>query len=149
LEIDAKRLLKILPHRYPFLLVDRVLEVEPGKKIIVRKNVTHNEPYFPGHFPGNPIMPGVLQLELMAQAACVMYLLLPEFEGWSPRFAGLENVRFRRPVVPGDVIEVTVETIKTRGNLGWAKAEATVEGKVVSECEMSFALVKPEETEGE
>jgi 3-hydroxyacyl-[acyl-carrier-protein] dehydratase len=147
LEIDAKRLLKILPHRYPFLLVDRVLEVEPGKKIIVRKNVTHNEPYFPGHFPGNPIMPGVLQLELMAQAACVMFLLLPDFEGWSPRFAGLENVRFRRPVVPGDVLEVTVETIKTRGNLGWAKAEATVEGKVVSECEMSFALVKPEEGE--
>jgi beta-hydroxyacyl-ACP dehydratase FabZ len=149
LEIDAKRLLKILPHRYPFLLVDRVLEVEPGKKIIVRKNVTHNEPYFPGHFPGNPIMPGVLQLELMAQAACVMYLLLPEFEGWSPRFAGLENVRFRRPVVPGDVLEVTVETIKTRGNLGWARAEVTVDGKVVSEGEMSFALVKPEETEGE
>jgi 3-hydroxyacyl-[acyl-carrier-protein] dehydratase len=149
LEIDAKRLLKILPHRYPFLLVDRVLEVEPGQRIVVRKNVTANEPYFVGHFPGNPIMPGVLQLELMAQAACVMFLLLEEFTGWEPRFAGIENARFRRPVVPGDTLEVTVTTLKTRGNLGWAKAEATVDGKTVSECEMSFALVKPEGGESE
>ena len=144
MEIDAKKLLTILPHRYPFLLVDRVLEVEPGKKIVARKNVTFNEPYFTGHFPGNPIMPGVLQLEMMAQAACVMFLLLPEFTGWEPRFGGLEKVRFRRPVVPGDVLEVTVETIKTRGNLGWAAATITVDGKVVSEGELSFALVKPE-----
>ncbi|MGC4047235.1 MAG: 3-hydroxyacyl-ACP dehydratase FabZ [Armatimonas sp.] len=149
MEIDARKLLKILPHRYPFLLVDRVLEVEPGKRIVVRKNVTNNEPYFVGHFPENPIMPGVMQLELMAQAACVMFLVMPEFSGWEPRFAGIDNARFRRPVVPGDIIEVTVETIKTRGSMGWAKAEATVDGKTVSECEMSFALVKPEGGETE
>ena len=94
-------------------------------------------------------MPGVLQLEMMAQAACVMFLLLPEYLGWEPRFGGIEKARFRRPVVPGDVLEVTVETIKTRGNLGWAGAVMTVDGKVVSEAEISFALVKPDAVGGD
>lgn len=142
LPIEAQTLLRILPHRYPFLLVDRVLELEPGKRILARKNVSINEPYFVGHFPNTPIMPGVLQLEMMAQAGGVLLLLPPENAGKLALLTGIEKARFRRPVVPGDVLEVEITVTRFRGVMGWVHGEARVEGKVVSEADISFALAE-------
>jgi len=138
--IDVRSLMRILPHRYPFLLVDRVLEVEPGKRIVARKNVTANEPHFTGHFPENPIMPGVLQLEMLAQAGGAMLLMLEKNQGRLALLAGIEKARFRRPVVPGDVLEIEVEVVQTRGDMGWVKGLARVDGKTVCEAQISFAL---------
>lgn len=138
--IDVRSLMRILPHRYPFLLVDRVLEVEPGKRIVARKNVTANEPHFTGHFPDNPIMPGVLQLEMLAQAGGAMLLMLEKNQGRLALLAGIEKARFRRPVVPGDVLEIEVEVVQTRGDMGWVKGFARVDGKTVCEAQISFAL---------
>jgi beta-hydroxyacyl-ACP dehydratase FabZ len=145
--IEAKTLLKILPHRYPFLLVDRVTEVEPGKRIVAIKNVTMNEPYFTGHFPGNPIMPGVIQLEMMAQAGGVMLLLRPGQDGKLALLTGIEKARFRRPVLPGDRIEIEINVTKARGAMGWVSGVARVDGKTVSEADISFALVDGEVTD--
>lgn len=144
LPIDAKTLQRILPHRYPFLLVDRVTEVELGQRIVARKNVTVNEPYFQGHFPVTPLMPGVLQLEMMAQVGGVLLLLIPENAGKLALLTGVEKARFRRPVVPGDTIEVEVKVLRTRGAMGWIECWARVDGKVVSEAEISFALAQVE-----
>jgi 3-hydroxyacyl-[acyl-carrier-protein] dehydratase len=141
LEISAKDLLNILPHRYPFLLIDRVLEVEPGQRIVARKNVTYNEEYFVGHFPGEPVMPGVIQLEFLAQAAGVMLLLLPEHAGQLAFFAGIEKSRFRKPVVPGDTLTAEVTVLRKRSAMAWVAAKASVDGVVVCEAEMSFALM--------
>lgn len=135
-------LLRILPHRYPFLLVDRVLEVELGKRILARKNVTVNEPHFVGHFPEIPLMPGVLQVEAMAQVGGVLLLLEPGNEGKLALLTGIEKARFRKKVVPGDVLEIEVTVIKTRGPMGWVACKATVDGKTVSEAEISFALAE-------
>jgi 3-hydroxyacyl-[acyl-carrier-protein] dehydratase len=141
LPIEANTLQRILPHRYPFLLVDRVLEVELGKRILARKNVTVNEPHFVGHFPEIPIMPGVLQIEAMAQAGGVLLLLEPGNEGKLALLTGIEKARFRRKVVPGDVLEIEIIVTKIRGAMGWIHCEAKVEGKIASEAEISFALV--------
>lgn len=138
--IDVRSLMRILPHRYPFLLVDRVLEVEPGVRIVARKNVTANEPHFTGHFPDNPIMPGVLQLEMLAQAGGAMLLMLEKNQGRLALLAGIEKARFRRPVVPGDVLEIEVVVVQTRGDMGWVKGVARVDGKTVCEAQISFAL---------
>lgn len=138
--LDARMLQRILPHRYPFLLVDRVLEVEPGVRIKGIKNVTVNEPYFSGHFPGNPIMPGVLQLEMLAQAAGICLLLCPQFEGRLALLAGIEKARFKRPVVPGDQLVIEVEVTKVRGSMGWIKGTASVDNKVVCMADIAFAL---------
>ncbi|MFM7322824.1 MAG: 3-hydroxyacyl-ACP dehydratase FabZ [Armatimonadota bacterium] len=138
--MDVRSLMRILPHRYPFLLVDRVIEVEPGKRIVARKNVTANEPHFTGHFPDNPIMPGVLQLEMLAQAGGAMLLMLEKNQGRLALLAGIEKARFRRPVVPGDVLEIEVEVVQTRGDMGWVKGLARVDGKTVCEAQISFAL---------
>ena len=142
LPIEANTLLRILPHRYPFLLVDRVLEVELGKRILARKNVTVNEPHFVGHFPEIPIMPGVLQIEAMAQVGGVLLLLEPGNEGKLALLTGIEKARFRRKVVPGDVLEIEITVIKVRGAMGWIHCEAKVEGKVASEADISFALAE-------
>lgn len=139
--IDARGLMRILPHRYPFLLVDRILEVEPGKRIVARKNVTATEPHFTGHFPDNPIMPGVLQIEMLAQAGGAIFLMLPENRGRLALLAGIEKARFRRPVVPGDVLEIEVDVVQTRGDIGWVKGVAKVDGKTVCEAQISFAFV--------
>ena len=133
---------RILPHRYPFLLVDRVLEVELGKRILARKNVSVNEPYFVGHFPGIPIMPGVLQIECMAQAGGVLLLLEPGNEGKIALLTGIEKARFRRKVVPGDILEIEIVVTKMRGPMGWIHCEAKVEGKIASEADISFALAE-------
>jgi 3-hydroxyacyl-[acyl-carrier-protein] dehydratase len=144
LEIDAQDLLRILPHRYPFLLVDRILEVEEGKRAVGVKNVTFNEPYFVGHFPGHPVMPGVLIVEMMAQTGGVMMLIGEANKGKLAYLAGIDKVRFRKPVMPGDTILAEVEMLKGRGNMGWVKATARVGDKVICEAELSFALIPKE-----
>lgn len=141
MEINAKELLSILPHRYPFLLVDRVLEVEPGQRVVAIKSVTINEPFFPGHFPGEPIMPGVLIIEMMAQAGGVMLLILEENRNKLAYLAGVEKARFRKPVLPGDTITAEVTMLRSRSNMGWVKASARVGEKVVCEAELAFAIV--------
>jgi beta-hydroxyacyl-ACP dehydratase FabZ len=144
LELEAKEILKILPHRYPFLLVDRILEVDPGKRVVGQKNVTINEQFFVGHFPGEPIMPGVLIIEMMAQAGGVMLLTIEENQGKLAYLAGVEKARFRKPVLPGDTLIAEITLLRARASMGWVKASATVDGKVVCEAELAFALVERE-----
>jgi len=139
--IDIKGILNTLPHRYPFLLVDRVVELEEGKRAVVIKNVTINEPFFQGHFPGVPVMPGVLIVEAMAQAGCIMALRQPQSQGKLVFFAGIDNVRFRRPVIPGDQLRIEVETLWVKGPIGKLKGVAKVDGEVAAEGELMFSLV--------
>lgn len=142
-------ILRLLPHRYPFLLVDKVVEIEAGKRIVVVKNVSFNEPYFQGHFPGRPIMPGVLQVEAMAQAAALLGLHSePELlsSGGGVALLGVDAVRFRRAVVPGDVLRIEVRLDRARGRTWRVKGEATVEGERASEAELLAAFLS--ETEG-
>lgn len=140
MELSAQQLLGILPHRYPFLLLDRVLEVEPGVRAVGQKNVSIGEPFFVGHFPGHPIMPGVLIIEMMAQVGGVMLLTTEEHRGKLAYLAGTEKCRFRKPVLPGDVLIAEVTFVKSRGSIGWVKAEAKVNGVVVCEADLMFAL---------
>ena len=129
--MDINEIREILPHRYPFLLVDRVTEVVEGKSIKGYKNVTINDQFFQGHFPEKPIMPGVLILEALAQLGAVSILSMNEFKGKIPMFAGADKVKWRKPVVPGDRLDLSCEIIKLRGPIGIGKAVATVEGKKV------------------
>ena len=135
---------KIIPHRYPFLLIDKVLEVEPGKKAVALKNVTVNEPFFQGHFPGNPIMPGVLIVEALAQTACVAGLTQEENKGKLGLFTGIESMKFRRQVVPGDVLQLEAEFLVLKMGMGKVRVRATVEGQVAAEGEIKFAMVNPD-----
>lgn len=137
--MEADELREILPHRYPFLLVDRILEVEEGRRAVGLKNVTANEPFFQGHFPGRLVMPGVLILEAMAQVGAVAVLTLPGFKGKIPLFAGADNVRFRKTVTPGDQLRIEVSLSKLRGNIGKGVAKALVGQEVVAEAELIFA----------
>ncbi|MGH9444771.1 MAG: 3-hydroxyacyl-ACP dehydratase FabZ [Terriglobia bacterium] len=135
-------ILKILPHRYPFLLVDRIVALEPEKRIVGLKNVTVNEPFFQGHFPGAPVMPGVLIIESMAQVAGVLiYRDLPEKEKKLIYFTGIENAKFRRPVTPGDQLRVDMELLSRRNNFGKMGGKATVDGKLAAEAVVYFAIV--------
>jgi len=134
-------IMKFLPHRYPFLLVDRILEVDADKRIVGLKNVTINEPYFQGHFPGAPVMPGVLIIEAMAQVAGVMiYRDLPDKEKKLIYFTSIENAKFRRPVVPGDQLRIEMELLNRRKNFGRMTGRATVEGKLAAEAVVMFAI---------
>jgi UDP-3-O-[3-hydroxymyristoyl] N-acetylglucosamine deacetylase/3-hydroxyacyl-[acyl-carrier-protein] dehydratase len=137
--LNAEQVRQILPHRYPFLMVDGVLKVD-GDKIIAFKNITHNEPYFPGHFPGHPIMPGVLQLEAIAQVAGIIMLRRAENAGKLAYFMAAEDVKWRKPVFPGDVLIIEVEMLKIRSKLGKAKGICKVGGEIVSEAEITFML---------
>ena len=139
--IDIQDLIKILPHRYPFLMVDRVTKIE-GNKLVAIKNVTINEPYFQGHFPDHPVMPGVLQLEAMAQAAGILMLKQADNFGKIAYFMSAERVKWRKPVLPGDQLAIEVELTKARGKIGRAKGTCSVEGEVVSEAEVTFMLVE-------
>jgi UDP-3-O-[3-hydroxymyristoyl] N-acetylglucosamine deacetylase/3-hydroxyacyl-[acyl-carrier-protein] dehydratase len=132
--------MRLLPHRYPFLMVDKVTSLE-GNRISAIKNVTINEPYFQGHFPGHPIMPGVLQLEAMAQVAGVMMLKQAENAGKIAYFMSAEDVKWRKPVHPGDVLVIEVELTKARGKIGRAKGVCKVGGELVSEAEVTFMLL--------
>lgn len=133
---------EIIPHRYPFLLVDRILECEPLKRAVGIKNVSVNEPFFQGHFPEKPIMPGVLQLEAMAQVGGVAMLYSEEYRGRLAVFAGIDRVKFRRPVVPGDQLRMVAEIIKIRGTMGKVWAQSFVDGELVAEAEFLFALMQ-------
>ena len=138
--MDINKIKEILPHRYPFLLVDKMLEVEAGKRAVGIKNVTVNEPFFQGHFPNYPVMPGVLIIEAMAQVGAVALLSMPEYAGKIALFAGIDSARFRRQVVPGDVLHIEVEVTKLRGKIGKSTAKALVDGKVAAEAELMFAI---------
>ncbi|MBI5078957.1 acyl-ACP--UDP-N-acetylglucosamine O-acyltransferase [Candidatus Saganbacteria bacterium] len=139
-ELDIKEIIKTIPHRYPFLLIDKIIEIEEGKRAVAIKNVTMNEPFFQGHFPDHPIMPGVLIIEALAQVGVVMALRMPAAEGKLAYFAGIDSVRFRRPVIPGDQLRLEVETIWVRGNLGKMKGKALVNGEIAAEGEFMFSL---------
>jgi len=139
LEIDAIK--EILPHRYPFLLVDRILELEPGKRAVGIKNVTANEPFFQGHFPQRAVMPGVLIIEAMAQVGGVMILSVEEHRGKLAYLGTVNGVKFRRPVVPGDTLELETELLRIRSNMGKVRCTARVGGQEVAAAEIMFALV--------
>ncbi|MFT5881929.1 MAG: UDP-3-O-[3-hydroxymyristoyl] N-acetylglucosamine deacetylase [Crocinitomicaceae bacterium] len=139
--LDINDILKILPHRYPFLLVDRIIDFVGDNKCTGVKNVTINEPFFPGHFPGHPIMPGVLQVEAMAQVASCLMLRKPENQGKIGYFMSADKVKWRHPVLPGDTLFIEAEIVKTRRNIGFASCRCVVNGQVVSSGELKFALI--------
>lgn len=138
--MNIQEIKQVIPHRYPFLLVDRILESEEGKRAVGIKNVTANEDFFNGHFPDYPVMPGVLIVEALAQVGAVAMLQKEENKGRLAFFAGIDNCRFKRQVVPGDQLRLEVELTRLRGSIGKAKAVATVEGDLVCEAELMFAL---------
>lgn len=138
--LTAAEIAQILPHRYPFALVDRILDYEPGQWAIGRKCVTMNEGFFQGHFPGQPVMPGVLILEALAQVGAVAALTEPGSEGKLALFGGVKNARFKQQVQPGDVLELRCELVSRRGPIGIGKATARVDGKLAATAELTFAL---------
>ncbi len=138
--LDINEIKKIIPHRYPFLLVDKIEEMEPGVKAVGYKNVTSNEPFFQGHFPEYPVMPGVLLIEALAQVGAVAILSLEENKGKLAFFGGIKNAKFRKQVIPGDVVKLETEIIKCKGPMGVGKAIATVDGKMAAEAEISFMI---------
>lgn len=147
IEVGIEGIQKVIPHRHPFLLIDKIIEAEPGKRVVGIKSVSYNEPFFQGHFPGKPIMPGVLIVECMAQVGAYAALNYPEVKGKIALLVRIENARFRHPVVPGDTLRIEVELIRLRGNLGRIGCSAFVEGKLVADAELTFALVDREEEE--
>lgn len=147
-ELDIRRILDTIPHRYPFVMVDRVVEFVGDDALMAVKNVTINEPYFNGHFPGNPVMPGVLQLEAMAQAAGIIMLRKGGKGGSTAFFMSADKVKFRRPVTPGDQLIINAKIVKVRGNkMAQAECTCSVDGKVVSSAELMFAIVAVEDGE--
>lgn len=142
--LDVKEIYRILPHRYPFLLVDRILELVPGVRAVGVKNVTINEAFFQGHFPGHPVMPAVLITEAMAQVGGVLLLSMTGNEGKLAYFGGIDKAKFRRPVIPGDQLISEVVLLRCRNNMGKVRAVGRVDGQVVAEGEYIFALVDAE-----
>lgn len=140
--LDNVQIQEILPHRYPILLVDRIIEFTEGERIVGQKNVTINEPFFQGHFPGKPVMPGVLILEALAQTGAVLVLGKPENRGKIALFASIDNCRFKRQVVPGDQLRLEIEVTKLRGSIGKCQAKATVDGELACSAELMFVLDK-------
>ncbi len=138
--LGAKEIMEIIPHRQPFLLLDTIEELEPGKRAVGKKCVTYNEPFFAGHFPKEPVMPGVLIVEALAQAGAVAILSNPEFQGRTAYFGAINNARFKQKVVPGDVLMLELEIIKQKGPVGVGKATATVNGKTAVTAELTFAI---------
>ncbi|MGZ6256030.1 MAG: 3-hydroxyacyl-ACP dehydratase FabZ [Candidatus Limnocylindria bacterium] len=148
LPLEAADIMRIIPHRYPFLLIDRVVELEPGKHVVATKSVTANEPQFTGHFPGRPIMPGVLMVEALAQAGAVAVLSLPEYRGKLALFAGIDECRFRRTVLPGDELRLEVTLEKLRGVFGRGRGVASVDGEVAVEATISFVIPRDQSIAG-
>jgi 3-hydroxyacyl-[acyl-carrier-protein] dehydratase len=145
---EAAEIMRVIPHRYPFLLIDRVLELEPGKRVVAIKNVSANEPQFTGHFPERPIMPGVLMVEALAQAGAVAVLSLAENRGKLALFAGIDACRFRRTVLPGDTLRLEITVEKLQRMFGRAQASATVDGEVAVEATLSFIIPRDQSIGG-
>lgn len=140
MELDIKQIMEIIPHRQPFLLIDRVTEMVPGQSIKGYKNVSYNEPFFAGHFPGEPVMPGVLQIEALAQLGAVAVLSMEENKGKIAYFAGIKDAKFKQKVVPGDRLDLECEIIKIKGPLGIGAVKASVNGKLACKAEISFMI---------
>ena len=138
--LDSNAIQKIIPHRYPMLLIDRVVELEPGKKATAIRNVTINEEVFNGHFPKNPVLPGALIVESLAQTGAVALLSEPEFKGKTDYFGGIKSAEFRKVVRPGDTLRLEVELEKVRGHVGLGKGIATVDGKKACTAELTFLI---------
>lgn len=137
---NIKQIMEIIPHRQPFLLIDTIEELEEGKRAVGKKCVSYNEPYFAGHFPKEPVMPGVLIIEAMAQVGAVAILSRPENKGKTAYFAGINNAKFKNKVLPGDVLELELEIIKEKGPIGIGKGTARVNGKIAASAELTFAI---------
>ncbi|GBE58127.1 3-hydroxyacyl-[acyl-carrier-protein] dehydratase FabZ [bacterium BMS3Abin01] len=144
-KLDREQIEEIIPHRDPFLLLDEVIELVPGERVVATRRVRPEEYYFQGHFPGRPIMPGVLQVEALAQAGAVAALSLPEHRGKLVLFAGIDAVRFKRLVVPGDTLTLEVEMTRMRRNIGKAQASAHVDGELACRATLTFAMAEREE----
>ncbi len=140
MKLTINEIMAIIPHRYPFLLLDTVEDLTAGKKVTAKKNVTINEPFFQGHFPGEPVMPGVLIIEAMAQAGAVALLSLPEFQGKTAYFGAIKQAKFRRKVIPGDTLILEVVLDKIKKTAGTGKGIAYVDGKKVAEAELTFMI---------
>ena len=140
--LTNKEIREILPHRYPFLLVDKVLELEPGKRVVGIKNVSANEPFFQGHFPDYPIMPGVLIVEALAQVAGIAVAVIEENKGKLGVFASIDSMKIKKQVLPGDVLTLEAEILSSKMGIIKAKVKATVEGKLAAEGEIKFAMTK-------
>ncbi|HAY13220.1 MAG TPA: 3-hydroxyacyl-ACP dehydratase FabZ [Fimbriimonadaceae bacterium] len=139
--LDINAIMKVLPHRYPILLVDRILEVEPGMRCVGIKNVTINEGFFQGHYPGQPIMPGVLIVESLAQCGAVILLSQDSYRGMVPVIGAIDNVKFKRQVVPGDQLRLEIELLWIKSSIGRIKGVATVDGQLAAQMEMTFKLI--------
>ena len=145
--LENQEIQKIIPHRYPFLLVDRIIELEVGKRAVGIKNVSINESFFQGHFPGHPIMPGVLIIEALAQVGTVAILKMPEYNGYLGLFAGLDDVKFKRQVIPGDQLRLEVELVKLRKTFGVATGKAYVGEELAAEGTLKFFLERMNSTQ--
>ena len=138
--LNTKQIMELIPHRQPFLLIDTIEELEPGVKAVAKKCVSYNEPYFAGHFPKEPVMPGVLIIEAMAQAGAAAILSKPENKGKNTYFAGINNAKFKRKVLPGDVLTLELEIIREKGPMGIGRGTAKVDGKIAATAELTFAI---------
>lgn len=141
--LNQEQIKEIIPHRDPFLLIDEVEELELGKRVVAKKQIAPDSFWFRGHFPGHPVTPGVLTIEMLAQAGAVCVLAMPENKGKLAFFAKIDKAKFRRPVLPGDTVRLEVEMIKLRRSFGVGSAKATVEGELAAEAEITFALGNP------
>jgi len=150
MSLDINEIMKIIPHRYPFLLVDRIEELVPGRRVVGLKNVTINEPFFVGHFPQAPVMPGVLILEAIAQVGAVLVLKdMPDRNNKLVYFVAIESAKFRRPVLPGDQLRIEVTVQSMRSKFGKMRGEATVDGKLAAETQVTYAVVNRGESPGQ